>query len=597
MCVSAKGAKKSRKGGGGGGGGGGASSKTSESPTPAVKVELGILPQEKGKLQSLFEFITKEERGDGKGLTREDKGKIFDAKLTILREHPFVRAKSKQTIGADNPLYEHAFDVYGFSCDVWKFRKWLRGKDGRPYLKLAGGPSDDGLYTLSAMIRKILPRGLHYVEATHKKKLAAVPPDATEEERPVPHKFWFRGIPKFTGLVASDEDESSNSHESTASFFYRGKTLKEAVSFAQTLKSNGENAKLSLRILDDVLYLLAGSKNTCLVWPGAEPSTKFYRASAPTALDVLATATDLETSTNRNDEHEPAANIARIFSEWFLASDAAKRRAFVDAFRKREFATIMAEVNRPWGEHLLPIRKLYMECFSILCERDGLPLPPHDVFDFFKAHGLDSYDPSDEKDSSTKQKLYHVPFAVHPMSALEARVRAIRKGKESEGAVLYLCDDEKHTIGLVKVKATDYVVRRRLRESLANTLLKKLSSGAILGYPTSVGAKKAKEKDYQSVGLDSVLKKIRTALPAKMANLTHVPNYKEDSPAWGRYAVAFLDWWIETRLYRSRGGKTEKKSLDEWTAKERVAYGRIFLEWRRHFGSLLAAFDNFCDEA
>ena len=91
--------------------------------------------------------------------------------------------------------------------------------------------------------------------------------------------FWFRGIPKFTGLTAQDEDEVSNSHQH--SFFYRGKTMSDARGFYETLKSNGENAKLSLRVLNGVVYLISGSKGTCMIWPADSAASKFYDVETP----------------------------------------------------------------------------------------------------------------------------------------------------------------------------------------------------------------------------------------------------------------------------------------------------------------------------
>ena len=66
--------------------------------------------------------------------------------------------------------------------------------------------------------------------------------------------FGFRGIPKFSGLVASDEDEES--HAEAAMFFFDGQTMEDVKEVYVTEKSNGENAKLSVRVLDGVDYLL-----------------------------------------------------------------------------------------------------------------------------------------------------------------------------------------------------------------------------------------------------------------------------------------------------------------------------------------------------
>ena len=73
------------------------------------------------------------------------------------------------------------------------------------------------------MLRRTLPRGCHYIKATHKK---------TNKET----EFLFRGIPKFTGLLACDEDEISNS-SADQFYFVKGK---DATMAYETEKSNGE---------------------------------------------------------------------------------------------------------------------------------------------------------------------------------------------------------------------------------------------------------------------------------------------------------------------------------------------------------------------
>ena len=104
------------------------------------------------------------------------------------------------------------------------------------------------------MLRRILARGCHAIHITHKASKTCT-------------LRLFRGIPKFTGLVASDEDEQSASHQNSSSFFYHGYALADCAEFVKTKKSNGENCKLSVLSLDGVAYAVSGSKNTCQIWP------------------------------------------------------------------------------------------------------------------------------------------------------------------------------------------------------------------------------------------------------------------------------------------------------------------------------------------
>eukprot|EP00494_Astrolonche_serrata_P013318 UN13437 len=99
--------------------------------------------------------------------------------------------------------------------------------------------SDDGLYTVSTILRETMPRGFHHV-------IIKIQGSKIVKE------LCFRGIKKFTGLTAHDEDEESNS--TTVNFFFNGKTRADAVTIFQTEKSNGENAKFGVTVADGITF-------------------------------------------------------------------------------------------------------------------------------------------------------------------------------------------------------------------------------------------------------------------------------------------------------------------------------------------------------
>ena len=168
--------------------------------------------------------------------------------VAVLRAHPFVKETAVVTV----ELPAHVFTLSGFSLNVKAFMKWLNTPSGRPFKARAGGFSDDGLYTISRLLRTLLPRGYHRVAATNR-ATGAVAVTA------------FVGIRKFTGLGAGDEDEESNSTDDSSAFFFGSATMADATTLWRTLKSNGENAKFMVWRLDGTDYLLAGSKVRCLV--------------------------------------------------------------------------------------------------------------------------------------------------------------------------------------------------------------------------------------------------------------------------------------------------------------------------------------------
>ena len=73
------------------------------------------------------------------------------ALVDLFRKHPFV--KELETLEfyneCDEAACSHRFEVYGFMPDTRRFGKWLQTGEGKKYRSIAGGGSDDGLYTLS----------------------------------------------------------------------------------------------------------------------------------------------------------------------------------------------------------------------------------------------------------------------------------------------------------------------------------------------------------------------------------------------------------------------------------------------------------------
>jgi hypothetical protein len=162
----------------------------------------------------------------------------------VFRAHPFVKSAAARKITTAT----HSFLITGYSLNINAFRKWL--KTAPPDVrKTAGGMSDDGLYALSSLLRHLMPRGFHVIQATC---------TATG----VQSLLAFTGIFKFTGLNPGDEDEESACTDDASKFFAGGAALTDATGFWETVKSNGENAKFRVVQLDGTLFLIAGSKVT-----------------------------------------------------------------------------------------------------------------------------------------------------------------------------------------------------------------------------------------------------------------------------------------------------------------------------------------------
>lgn len=104
-------------------------------------------PFEGAEVQKLFqtynEVLSEHLKDPGKDAATE--AAVCTALHSLLVKHPFIKART-----STHETAAHTFDLVGFSCDVWRFRNWLKTADGKPFKAKAGGLSDDGLYTISS---------------------------------------------------------------------------------------------------------------------------------------------------------------------------------------------------------------------------------------------------------------------------------------------------------------------------------------------------------------------------------------------------------------------------------------------------------------
>eukprot|EP00467_Chlorarachnion_reptans_P002231 CAMPEP_0114510054 /NCGR_PEP_ID=MMETSP0109-20121206/13568_1 /TAXON_ID=29199 /ORGANISM="Chlorarachnion reptans, Strain CCCM449" /LENGTH=546 /DNA_ID=CAMNT_0001689307 /DNA_START=1 /DNA_END=1641 /DNA_ORIENTATION=- len=479
--------------------------------------------------------------------TSSDVAERNSALLRFAIAHPFIQVKTPVT----HIYKDHSVTITGYQLAIFKFRKWLtKDSEGRKYKSAAGGMSDDGLYTVSPMLRALMPRGLSEVKFK--------PTGGGKETTVV-----FKGIPKFSGLVASDEDEESNA--SANIFFYKGKSIDNAGGFYTTAKSNGENAKLGCHIVDGIVYLIAGSKNTCFLWPAKEPVQRFQKANNPSV---------------------PGQFICALYSDWFLKLAKEQQSRFAEDMGKN-YGTIMAEINTPWYEHVVPINSLYIECYCLL-DVHGQPVHPREAFEFFRRFGIKqmhptiSAAPAPKKDSITKPEdlqnvvnreswidtinkdgaykldakttyIGHVFFSRHDIKELSTVVNSIREATNTEGAVLYLTDAKtEEVIGLVKVKASEYVIRRRLRENMKGAIFGPLRRGDIKDFPAPMPMKNKRKGGSGAVsGVKSVSGALQTAkdrIVKGARGLTHVPGHEKHWKEWAQFGTGFAEYWCRTRL-------------------------------------------------
>jgi len=428
------------------------------------------------------------------------------AMLAALRDHPFIEVKGPQggrapfDFGAKlgNCIEEH------FRMDVRGFQRWLRTEEGRPFLKQAGGPSDDGLYTVSAVLRRCMSRGLSRFT------FSAAPGE----------EVVVRGFRKFTGLTADDEDEESGATNMYEDFYYTSNV--SAAHFAVTTKSNGENGKFSVRRVNGELLFFAGSKNTCLAWRGSDDVTQLHPAV---------------------DASIPGPSIAAAMQRFWKGWTQGERDEFA-AKAASESWTLMLESNCSNHEHVFPIPKDFVEFVAIL-DREGLPVPQKQAFAFFDSFGL----PRVRCDEGI------------PMADLGKRLAEERCAVDREGAVLYLEAADGSPIGLLKVKSNFYVRARRTRMTFWGAVVDPLLRGDDLDViddelapKGSSKGKRPSRKSRGGVGWSEAERRLRNG----MKDLKHVEGCVDNWEEWAEVAVGFIQWW---RLKFNRATEEEKKQV------------------------------------
>lgn len=434
----------------------GGASKAPDMPSGPLECELNLQPLVK-KLKRLTALYNSDPNPSIKSL-------IAKTLQELLEKHPFVHTTETTANSVD-----HSFKVVGFTINMRSFRDWLKTPEGKPYKGIQGTGVDDTVYLISELLRVYLPRGCHVITATN---------SVTGVET----VFRFVGINKFSGLQPGDEDEESAS--SAAAFFVNGQTMANVTEIYVTEKINGENAKLSMIKIDGVLYLIAGSKTTCSIWPADEDFFESY---------------PLKEGENPDGEY-PSTTICKLYSEWFRGLTPEQRLRFCDEFEKHNSnLTIVAELNRERAPHIVKNKSTYLTLFTMLGS-NGPSIDPKEVFSFFKSIGV--------TDSDT-ESVRHVRMRERQISSpteLTELVDKIRQDENSEGAVLYLFG-KNGLVGLAKVKTNWYVLRRSLRELCRNNLFAPLTRGDCKGVPNLPSRRnKPTEKTWQKTTFDVVVK-------------------------------------------------------------------------------------------
>jgi len=305
--------------------------------------------------------------------------------------------------------------------------------------------TDDAMYRKNPVLGKILPRGCSFI---------ILPSLVEGEEVDVVRLFGTR---KFGGFKPSDDDDvqdkmfSGKNCVNNGIITLDGRELLDVRSIVYTEKSNGENMKSGLFVHNDVVYLMAGSKMTANIWKADTP---------------------FEGCGLTEDDHapNPGETICTMWSKFYLQLTESDRVSLVKMFTSGMVLSFVAEINRPWGEHMVPISHIFIEFFTVL-DHNGIPMSPKDSFKIFQSLGLSVKN----EEEFGEIGFYHVPFKTFdcPEGELGATVQRISDEiihasdsptVKTEGGVFVLCDENGVVVAFVKVKNDWYAYWRRVRE-------------------------------------------------------------------------------------------------------------------------------------
>ena len=94
-----------------------------------------------------------------------------------------------------------------------------------------------------------------------------------------------------------------------------------------------------------------------------------------------------------------------------------------------------------------------MELFTCIGP-NGLPLAPKTCFDLFAQLNIRARTQKEKREGGRSEQMYRISFESFDIKDLDERVANIRKRKNTEGCVLYLCDSDANPLAFVKVDSS-----------------------------------------------------------------------------------------------------------------------------------------------
>jgi hypothetical protein len=417
----------------------------------------------------------------------------YSENIKILDTHPLIRKRSD----------EYKYGQLTVKINTYSLNTRQSKKFG---IKTFG---DDGIYQAVKCMVDLLPRGLSIVSFYDSDS------DSTQTT-------MLYGFKKFSGM--EDDDNSINLKK--ADKYFRNGTSSDATHFMETEKSNGENAKWTIRRIFGKVWILAGSKNTCKVFPLGMSRGDF---------DAMFPIVD-----DQDYCHMILNEVYKIF-----ANPDINMTEFIETIITNQFV-IMGELNHVNSEHLYPISRTKIEHVAML-NKHGNEINSVISFSLFD-----------------KFKIECVKHRLEPIANIKQRLNEIIDLDNTEGVVINLLKENKSehesteadfvVIGLIKYKTSHYVVGRRIRQNFWKILVDPI----------------IKEKLTTDEAIQEAKLNLIGALKSKIPKLTFLINFKNNYKEWVQLGIGFAEWWTTNYLSMNKEKRTEYLKL------AKIKYGTIY---------------------